>query len=62
MSLIRRIAKRGGSLVRAANGASGTEYAFMLALIVLAAVIAIAGVGEGIEFVCEYIDTNTPTV
>lgn len=62
MALVRGIVSRGRSLVRRADGASATEYAIMVALIVLVAIVAIAGIGLRMETVYSIIEESTPSV
>ena len=42
------------------EAASATEYAILLALLVLVAVVAIRGIGERMQFIYENIDSVMP--
>ncbi len=62
MALHLRSLRRMKSFLDSEDGVSGTEYAIMLALIVLAAAGAIRGIGERMHNVYDIIDQNIPDV
>jgi pilus assembly protein Flp/PilA len=53
--------RRAGSFLRSTDGPTATEYAIMLALIVLVAVAAISSLGTKTSSVFSTIDGSIPT-
>jgi len=49
MNVFRRLAGRAGQFMRDEDGPSGTEYAILLALLILGAMGTIAGVGSSMD-------------
>ena len=50
-----------GALLQSEEGATATEYAFMLAFIIMVAVGAISGVGNGVSNAFATLTSSIPT-
>jgi pilus assembly protein Flp/PilA len=61
MTLLRNALKRGRSFLTSEDGPSATEYAILLALLVLVAMASIQGIGERMFNIYENIETAIPT-
>lgn len=60
--MVRKLRAKCVAFWREEDGPSATEYAIMLALIVLIAMSAIRGIGEGMEGVYQSIEGAIPSV
>lgn len=61
MSRIETALARVENFIASELGPSATEYAIMLALIVLAAIVAITGVGRGVETTMTTVAQSLPS-